>query len=179
MERKLAVWVDIHHHRVAIAELTLQQPHGQFVLQALLDDALERSRAVDRIVALLAKSPASRLGQLQRDLAILEQLAQPSKLDLANLSNLSKLFAAQGAKDDHLIDAVRVPNSLRPEQSPRSRRSEHTDRCCFQPWRSEAHVRSSSVADGDIARLLYDLPTFGIAVTSSAPPAPVASVGRP
>src|SRR3972149_5417861 len=102
-EREPALGIEVHCHPVPFAEVSLEQPHGQLVLQPLLDDPLERPRAVHRIVTLLSESLAGRVGEFQCHLAILEHMTQPSQLDLDDLSNL---FTGEGAEDDHFIDAV-------------------------------------------------------------------------
>src|SRR5262245_2031212 len=88
MEREPALGVDVYYHRVAFANLRLEQLERQRVLHALLDHALERPRTVDRVVALLGQLLARRWCQLQRDLAVLELLAQPAELDLDDLPDL-------------------------------------------------------------------------------------------
>src|SRR3989304_7612588 len=87
-EREPALGIEVHCHPVPFAELALEQPHGQLVLQPLLDDPLERPRAVHRIVTLLSESLAGRGGGVPPPPAILGALAPPPPPGLARLSPL-------------------------------------------------------------------------------------------
>ena len=47
---------------------------GQRILHRFLDDALERTRPIGRVIALLAEPVARLLGQFEPDLALVEEL---------------------------------------------------------------------------------------------------------
>src|SRR5690606_5968455 len=60
-------------HGVAVADPPLEDHPGERILQAALDRALQRARAVDRIVARIGEPALGRIGDVERDLALLEQ----------------------------------------------------------------------------------------------------------
>jgi hypothetical protein len=70
-------------HRVARTELAGQDLLRQRILQLLLDRALERTRAVDRIEADVAEQQQRGFGDLQPDLAFGQALAQVLRLERA------------------------------------------------------------------------------------------------
>ena len=89
--------------RLAVVDLAGEDQLGERVLHRLLDHALQRARAVGRILALLGE-PVARLGvELERDLAILEQLREPPHLDVDDAAHLLRL---QPMEQDDLVDAV-------------------------------------------------------------------------
>ena len=79
----------IDAHPGAFAELALQHAHRERIQHAPLDDALQRPRAVDRIVALGDEHILRAIGQLDVDLAILEPLHQAAQLDVDDASHLA------------------------------------------------------------------------------------------
>src|SRR3954471_9390098 len=68
-EGELAVLV-VQDHRVAVVELAPQQAHRQRLDDLLLDRALQRSRAVDRVEPLAGQELARRRGQLEVHLTL-------------------------------------------------------------------------------------------------------------
>src|SRR5215216_4456259 len=68
-ERQLTVG-RVDQDGVAWAEAVLQQPDRQLVDQLLLDHALQRARAVGRVVAQVADQRAGIVGQLDLDAAL-------------------------------------------------------------------------------------------------------------
>src|SRR5918996_643699 len=68
--------------RVSLVEPALQQLQRDAVLQLALNDALERSRAVDRIVALLREQLAGFGGDLELEVPLRQQLLQPDELEI-------------------------------------------------------------------------------------------------
>src|SRR5690348_2088272 len=70
LEHDLAV-PGLGPHGVALTERTVEDRDRQRVDQALLDDALERARAVGRVVAEVAQQRAGVVGQLDLDAALL------------------------------------------------------------------------------------------------------------
>src|SRR5215472_2936171 len=69
-------------HVLAVENLAAEKQLRQRILQALLDHALERPRAVDGIVARL-REPIARLDvEIDGDLAHREQLRKPRHLDI-------------------------------------------------------------------------------------------------
>ena len=96
-------------HPGAVRDLAGQDLVGQRVLHLALDDALQRPRAVDRVVALVGQPGARRLVEVERDLAILEQLLQPRELDVDDLRHVAPL---QAVEQDDVVEPV---EELRPE----------------------------------------------------------------
>ena len=76
---------------------------GERVLQVFLDRALQRARAVDRIVAGAGEPLLGLLVELDDDLAIGEELVQALDLDIDDLVHV---LAAQAAEEDDLVQAV-------------------------------------------------------------------------
>src|SRR5690348_9215449 len=72
LERELAALV-IDLDLLAGAKLALQQTHGERILNAPLQRALERPRAEVRIVAFLRQRVARRIGEMDLDLPLGEQ----------------------------------------------------------------------------------------------------------
>ena len=61
-------------HRLAILDGAGEDRLGQRILHRFLDDALERTRPIGRVIALLAEPVARLLGQFEPDLALVEEL---------------------------------------------------------------------------------------------------------
>src|SRR3546814_10229135 len=78
----------IHAHRVAIAELPGQDLRRQRILQLLLDRALERTRAVDRVEADVAEQVERLVRHLDADAALGQALLKPAHLDPGDLLDL-------------------------------------------------------------------------------------------
>ena len=69
----------VDDHLVALADLARKQLQGQRVLDLALDQALQRPRAVRRVVPLLRQILARGVGQAERELALGEpRLQRPS-----------------------------------------------------------------------------------------------------
>src|SRR5438067_5295030 len=102
-EGELAVRVDVHAHRVAVAELPLEHVHRQRLHQILLDGPLERARAVDGIEPCPGDLSRGLGRQLERHLALGQALAQTTQLDLDDVLDL---LQPEGMEDHHLVDAV-------------------------------------------------------------------------
>src|SRR5207342_639242 len=78
---QLAVaFVDTHGR--SVGDLAGDDLVGQWILQIFLHRALERPRAIDRVVTHAAEPGPRRVGQLELDLAVLEQLAEPRELNI-------------------------------------------------------------------------------------------------
>jgi hypothetical protein len=93
--------VDLHCR--AIRDFAAEQLFGQRILQVALDRALERPRAVDRIVADPAEPALGGIAELERDLAVLEQALHPPDLDLDDRRHV---LGREPVKQDDLIEAV-------------------------------------------------------------------------
>src|SRR6266540_3777559 len=102
LELELAV-LDLHQHRVALGELSLEQPQRERVLDHPLDRALERAGAVGRIPAGLGDVLLRLRRQLDLDPAIGEPLPQPGELQL---DDLGQLLARERLELDDLVDPV-------------------------------------------------------------------------
>ena len=72
----------VHHDVVAGDEVAGEELRGERVLDHPLDGPLERPGAVDRVVAGVGDGLARLLAELERELPLGEQLAQPAELDL-------------------------------------------------------------------------------------------------
>ena len=62
---------------------------GERILHRFLDHALQRARAVGRVLALVGQPIARARIELDGDLAILEQLLQPRHLDVDDAAHLA------------------------------------------------------------------------------------------
>src|SRR3981189_132510 len=60
-------------HGLSIFDRPGQQQVGKWILQFPLNDALERARAIDRVVAGISEPSFCRFVDLKRDLAVVEQ----------------------------------------------------------------------------------------------------------
>ena len=97
--------------RVALGEVAFEQPQRERVLDQPLERALERPRAVGGIPAGLRDGLLRRVGQLEREAALGEPLAQPRELQL---DDVGELLARQRLELDDLVDPVQ---ELRPEDA--------------------------------------------------------------
>src|SRR3546814_7101698 len=104
---------------VAVLHLAAEEQGRQRVLQRALDHPLQRPRPVDRIVAGLRQPGEGGVVQLDGDLAIRQQLAQPPELDIDDALHL---VAAEPVEDQDLVEAVQ---EFRPEVAA-DRSEEHT-----------------------------------------------------
>src|SRR5262249_29945026 len=93
----------------AILDGAGQDHFGKRILYRLLDDTLERPRAVSGVPALFSQPLARAWIELDHDLAVVEQLLQSRNLDVDDASHLRLLEAM---KEDDFINAV---EKLRPE----------------------------------------------------------------
>src|SRR4029079_1362871 len=75
-------------HGVAFAELALEHLDRERIEDAPLYRALQRTRAVRRIVALLDEQILGTIGQLDVDLAVLVPFDQPPQLDVDDRPHL-------------------------------------------------------------------------------------------
>jgi hypothetical protein len=96
-------------HAVAVADLAREDLASEAVLDALLDDALQGSRAELRVVAFARERDGCRRRDTERDAARREALAQVAELDL---DDAAELLARQRVEDHGLVDAVQ---ELRPQ----------------------------------------------------------------
>src|SRR5262249_36531393 len=79
----LAVVAD--SHRLAVADLALEQEPGQRRLQLALDGALQRAGAVGRLVPHAHQVLAGGVVQLQGDVPLRQALAEVAELDIDDL----------------------------------------------------------------------------------------------
>src|SRR5256712_2918442 len=99
----------VHADGVAGPEVTLQHFDRQRIEHHALQRALQRPRAVHRIVARLPHGLLRPIGQLQLELLVGEQLGETSELDL---DDLRQLVTTEAVEDDDFVDAVQ---QLRPQ----------------------------------------------------------------
>src|SRR5690606_2415379 len=93
--------VDLHD--ATVRHLAGEDLLRQWVVQVALDGALQRPRAVDRVVAHAAEPAARGVGQVEHDLAVLEQLLHPPDLDIDNRRHV---LLAQTMEQDHLVEPI-------------------------------------------------------------------------
>ena len=91
------------HDAVLIVDLAGEDLSTERGLELLLQQPLERARAVDRVVAGVREVLERRVGELDLDLALRQPRPQPAELDL---DDLLELLARQAVEDDDLVDAV-------------------------------------------------------------------------
>src|SRR6185312_1807289 len=115
LERQPARAVDSNTNRVALDEATFQHRHRERVLEQTLDRPLERPRTERSIVALV-REVVLRLGsEIDRQLAIGQQLIQTIELKIHDARDL---LLAQRPEHDYVIHAIQ---KLGPELLPQHR----------------------------------------------------------
>src|ERR1035437_5980358 len=72
--------IAVHQHGLAIADAALQQQPAERGFDLLLNGALQRTRAIVRVLARTRQVGPRRFGQLERDAAVRQARAQPAKL---------------------------------------------------------------------------------------------------
>ena len=88
---------------IAVLDLSRQDQFRERILDGALDHTLQRPRAIGWIVTAV-REPSSRLGiEVERDLAILQELLKPLQL---NIDNRAHLFAPQAVEEQDIVDAV-------------------------------------------------------------------------
>src|SRR5690606_18772110 len=111
VDGKLAVFRR-HLDGVAVLDAPLENHAGQRVLQVALDHALERPRAVDRVVADVAQPGERPVVDLDRDLARRQQ--RPQAIELY-LDDAGHVLPRQATEQQDLVDPVQ---ELRTERGP-------------------------------------------------------------
>src|SRR5579862_8025363 len=101
-ERKLTL-AHAHTNQVAGYELTLENPRGERILDLLLNRALERPSAIDRIEPGLAEEVTRLVIELQVHVALDQSLAQIGELDIHDLADL---LGPERMKHDDIVDAI-------------------------------------------------------------------------
>src|SRR5205085_6619674 len=101
-EREVAV-AEVDVDDVPGAELAGEESARDLVEDRRLDQALQRARAVHRVVALRRERRLRTVGHLEADLALLEDLADARDLDL---DDAAELLAREAVEDDDVVDAV-------------------------------------------------------------------------
>src|SRR5207302_6503390 len=72
----------VHADRVAFAEIAFEHPQRERIEDAALNRPLERTRAVDRIIALMYEELPGGIGQSDANLALLEAARQAADLNI-------------------------------------------------------------------------------------------------
>src|SRR5579884_4238803 len=104
LERELPpVAVEADPHDVAVAHLAREDLPPERRFDLTLDRALERTRAVRRLVAAAHEVRLRIVGDLQRDPPVAQPFADAVELDL---DDLLELVLRQRVEDDDLVDAV-------------------------------------------------------------------------
>src|SRR6185436_9346581 len=86
-----------------VPDFTLQYQSRQRRLDLALDRALQRTSAIDRVVARQSQMSFGFLGQFERDPPLGQPRPQPLQL---NINNHLEIFFAQRMEDDDLIHPV-------------------------------------------------------------------------
>src|ERR1700722_16467120 len=95
--------VRAHDDMRAIRDIAAKKKLRQWVLQAPLDHALQRSRAIDGIISGM-RQPFARLGiEIDRDLAIGQKLRQTPDLDVDDLVHV---LTRQAMEQNDLVEPV-------------------------------------------------------------------------
>src|SRR3546814_11042176 len=92
-----------------VGHIATQDHVSERVLQIFLHGPLQWSRAINRIVAYAAEPCSCAIGQVQRDLAVLEQVLNAADL---NVHDGPHVLSSQAVEQYDLIQAV---EELRPE----------------------------------------------------------------
>src|SRR4029077_16372639 len=93
----------IDDDRFPFAKGTLEHLHGQRIEDAALNGPLERPRAIRWIVTLAEQGLLGGVGELNKNLALLQAAHQPTELDVDDLLHE---IAPQRMEEDDLVDAV-------------------------------------------------------------------------
>src|SRR2546425_4415058 len=88
---------------IAVANGTIENAAGNTVLNLSLDDALERTRTILRVVALGCQQVFRCITEVQCDMTVFQ--AWPQAIDL-DLYNALHLIAGDLMEDDYFIDTV-------------------------------------------------------------------------
>ena len=98
-----ALPVPVHHHMIVVSDFVGQQLTSQLGFDFFLQQPLERSRPVARVVAGLGKVIPGRLGQVQADMPLGQASPQPFELDI---DNRLEVVTRQTVEDDRLVNPV-------------------------------------------------------------------------
>jgi len=90
-------------HARAVGDLAGEDLAAEVGLDLLLEEALQRARTVDGIVAGVGEVLLRAVGELELDLALAEALADTTELDL---DDALQLLAREAVEDDDLVDPV-------------------------------------------------------------------------
>ena len=102
-ERKISV-LNVDGDPIAVGELATEDCVGQFVLQAMLNDSLQRASSVNRIVTLFGELLSSRIGDVQRKAVVFDSLFQPNELQVYDLSDF---VSRQRMEHDDFVNTVK------------------------------------------------------------------------
>ena len=102
LQHELA-FVRIDGHRVTGHEPALEDRQRERIDQPLLDHALERPRAVGRVVAEIPEQRPGGVGQADLDLPLTHPRDQPRDLEV---DDLAELLAGEDVELDDVVEAV-------------------------------------------------------------------------
>src|SRR5438552_3403834 len=88
---------------LAFADFAFENIDAERVENFSLNRASKRSRAVNRIISFARQQFLGGIGELERDLLLLQPFRQPAKL---NLYDLFQIVFRQAVENDDLIDAI-------------------------------------------------------------------------
>src|SRR5262245_734636 len=102
-ERQAAVGGEVGAQVGAVGDLAADEAAREWGFDFVLEHALEGARAVHRVVAALGEPVLRAVGQLERELAVLEALGESGELDVEDGPDLGLI---QGVEDDDVVDAI-------------------------------------------------------------------------
>ena len=95
--------LDVDPHGVSLREFPLQDLHRQGIQDAPLKCALERARAIRRIVAFGEQEILGGFAELDPDLALFQSRDQATHLDV---NDGAQVLPTQGVKENDLVDPI-------------------------------------------------------------------------
>src|SRR5450631_4569355 len=88
---------------VAVAQAALEDGHGEGVLEPPLDDPLERTRSIRRVIALVREEVECGRVDIEGDRPRRQTSTELPELDL---DDLTELVTIQPRERDHVVDTV-------------------------------------------------------------------------
>ena len=102
--------------RFAVLEPSRQNQLRKRILHGSLDDSLQRACAISGIVTAIREPDSRLVVDIERDLAIIQQLLQPLEL---NFDNRAHLVTPQAMEEEDIVDPVQeLRAEMRAHHSP-------------------------------------------------------------
>ncbi len=93
----------VHRHGLAVGDLAGEHLEGERVEHEALNGAAKRACAESRVVALAREQTLGVVGDAECEMVIDEAALDLGELEIDDAEDL---LGAEGAEDDHLVDAV-------------------------------------------------------------------------